>query len=695
MKKEPPDKYRTLKISLKQIIKSDEIRSKLFEVTTRTNKLVIHVYQILRLWILNKYHNNEDIPNITPELVKMIFKAISKDSIAGKKPAGDNFKIYTEFKDLYEKEYKQLGYETKLSSLHLSQIINYQSIDMVTNINNNISLHFIDYVKKYVNQSFKDINTKELEKFKGKLKTERQKELNKELYLVKQDLFENTLESNEKYHKWIKENRHKLLPKDYNKSYHYDVVCTPQKYLKHMIFMNLQLEKLDKKLFQICPLRTNIYPKYCPFDTKSLIEILIESNKNEYYLNLDKYKDVIWSNYFNLGHKIFKQKKYKFDYRILSDGYAVSIQFINNKYVESEKIKKQNMKEGRNITREATKGMTNNEKEKYKKNKEDEKKKQQEQIKKENQEKKDKQKKVKKLKKTEKQELDTENKLDKYIEFPYLDEISEERLNKVKESNKVYNDPGKRVLLNMIDDKGNKLRYTNRQRITETKRLKYQSLIKNHKDRHEISIIENELTDYNSKTCKLDKYKEFIKKKNNINDQLYEKYEENIFRKYKWYGYLNTLKSEARLLENIKKTFGEDCTILYGDWGVTKQMRNFISTPMIGIKRKVKEKFSVYNLDEFRTSCLNYKTEEKCENIYLPDKKNKSRKIHAVLTFQMENNRKGCINRDWNSVKNMKKIVDYWFINKERPLKYRRDYDLQTKQLKVSNPSNCKIISVK
>ena len=56
-------------------------------------------------------------------------------------------------------------------------------------------------------------------------------------------------------------------------------------------------------------------------------------------------------------------------------------------------------------------------------------------------------------------------------------------------------------------------------------------------------------------------------------------------------------------------------------------MRNFISTPMIGLKRKLKERFKVYNFDEFRTSLLHYKTEEKCENLYLPDKKGKKRKI--------------------------------------------------------------------
>jgi hypothetical protein len=46
-------------------------------------------------------------------------------------------------------------------------------------------------------------------------------------------------------------------------------------------------------------------------------------------------------------------------------------------------------------------------------------------------------------------------------------------------------------------------------------------------------------------------------------------------------------------------------------------MRNFISTPNLTLKRKLQETFGVYNIDAFRTSCLSYKTEEPCENLYL------------------------------------------------------------------------------
>ena len=41
----------------------------------------------------------------------------------------------------------------------------------------------------------------------------------------------------------------------------------------------------------------------------------------------------------------------------------------------------------------------------------------------------------------------------------------------------LFIDPGKRSLLTMMDDDGNYFSYTNKQRIKETKRIKYSSLL--------------------------------------------------------------------------------------------------------------------------------------------------------------------------------------------------------------------------
>ena len=76
--------------------------------------------------------------------------------------------------------------------------------------------------------------------------------------------------------------------------------------------------------------------------------------------------------------------------------------------------------------------------------------------------------------------------------------------------------------------------------------------------------------------------------------------------------------------------------------------------------------------DEFRTSCLSYRNEEYVKNLYLPDKNGTIRKLHSVLTLQVESSRIECnngitqsikwtfrcINRDENAVNNMIKIVE-------------------------------------
>ena len=112
------------------------------------------------------------------------------------------------------------------------------------------------------------------------------------------------------------------------------------------------------------------------------------------------------------------------------------------------------------------------------------------------------------------------------------------------------------------------------------------------------------------------------------------------------------------MINKIAKKYNKDHIIIIENWSIGKQLRNFISTPNLNLKRKLQEIFKVYNIDEFRTSCLSYKTEEHCENLYLKfkkDPKQKEQKIHSILTYQMENNRKGCINCDKNGCKISKK----------------------------------------
>jgi hypothetical protein len=708
--KKPPDKLRTIKCSFSSILKTKDknVIDKIFSATCRTHKIITHTYQFLRLWILYKYKKDIDIPIITEDTIKMAFKSLIKDGSGGPKPKGNNLILYEEFTKFYNKRYSKLNNNELLDGSNLSQILNYSATDMITNIENNIKMNFIAYVKRFVNSSFRKINNELLQVASHGTKVNLRKELNKDLYEIKEDFLNNTLLSNQKYHEWINKHKNNILPTEYIDSYEFDVKNNPHKYIKHMIYMCLELEKLEVKSFQFFPLRTNISPKYCPIDTKSIIEILVDKTKikelgknvkQDLLDDIEGNKHILWSQYFNLDNPVFYQKEHSFDYRISTDCLGVSIQLIHNDFIEKSNQQKHNRKYKKQQMKETCKDMTQENKEKYKEELKNQDKLKQEKIRLQNKEIRDKMKaEFKKLSKEDKviakQKIEDAKKLKNinYIQFPYLEELNESQLENLEKNNWVVNDPGKSNLLCMKNKHGKKLKYTNKNHITKTKRLKYQTLIKNYKDRNGITEIENKLSIYNSKSCDYKKFKKYIKNKNIVNEVLFDKYKEDIFRKYKWYGYINRKKSETDLVRKIKKTFGNDTIICYGDWSIGKQMRGVISTPNLGLKRKLSEHFTVYNLDEFRTSMLNCKTEEKNDNLYLPDKKQVVRKLHSVLTYQTEKNRSECINRDENAVNNMIKLVEYYLQHKhekeskdKRPLKFRRDFKFEESSIRVSN----------
>ena len=134
------------------------------------------------------------------------------------------------------------------------------------------------------------------------------------------------------------------------------------------------------------------------------------------------------------------------------------------------------------------------------------------------------------------------------------------------------------------------------------KKLKYQRRLDKHKKGDKITEAEELLNKVNSKSCFYEKIKEYVNVKNKVNKLLVDKYKNEIFRKYKWYIYLNKNKSETELVEEIKQKFGKDVIMIYGDWNIGKAMRNFISVPSLGLKRKLSDYFIIYSIDEFRTS---------------------------------------------------------------------------------------------
>ena len=104
-----------LNVILTKIIKNTNYIAPLFDVCFRTNKIVIQTYQFLRLWILEHYYNNINIPLITIDTIKMVFSVLTLNNKGGNTPKGNNLIMLHNFTDFYNNKYKVLYNDDKIN----------------------------------------------------------------------------------------------------------------------------------------------------------------------------------------------------------------------------------------------------------------------------------------------------------------------------------------------------------------------------------------------------------------------------------------------------------------------------------------------------------------------------------------------------------------------------------------------------
>jgi hypothetical protein len=551
------------------------------------------------------------------------------------------------------------------------------------------NLKFIREINEGFVDSVKDLKIKS--NFKRKKRDEEMKKLRDELFKVKNDIIENVNNSDPKYSDFIKNIRDNILPiYDKNKFTLIEHINEePQKYIKSMIEIVGILEKNNYKLFQFLPLYTTLIQRSVKIDTKTLIEIFIDEDKNKYLSNVCEYQKEIWKDLFKINDSTFRLSKsspYIFEYSIVTNGYTASIIFIH-KDDKNAKTEGQNLfKEKRQINKNLLEDLNEEEKIAFKKKQEEEQKERKTKKAIENNKKqKERRAQFKKLTKEQQNKMKEENKR-KNQDFLYIDELNNNELKEIKKKsfqNQIVTlDPGKKNLIYMQNASGKILRYSNKEHIKKTKRLEYAEKLKELKDNLGITKKENKLSKYSSKTVDFKNFCKYIKKRNTIKKKIQDKYQNIKFRQLKWYSYINNERVRATLINNISKKFGQDIIIFYGDWSIGKQMANFISTPNLSLKRRIAEKFKVYNLDEYNTSKLSNATFKECENLILKDKFGVPRELHSVLTYKKENKGLGCnlensikcqINRDNNSSRNMMYIIKYFIKNKEFPKEFTRN----------------------
>ena len=245
-------------------------------------------------------------------------------------------------------------------------------------------------------------------------------------------------------------------------------------------------------------------------------------------------------------------------------------------------------------------------------------------------------------------------------------------------------DPNKSDLIYSVDDvikERNHYRYTQDQRRKETKVKKYKKIIEELKKEQingkTVSGYESDLSKYTKRTLNIEKYKEYLKEKNKVNNELFDFYQKKIFRKLKLNIYLNTLKSEQKMINKMKENYGkvEDSIICIGDWEQKKQMKYKEPTKGKGLRELLRKGgYEVYLVNEFRTSCKCSICEGVCETFRKRENPRPYRKgiisVHGLISCK---NCKVLWNRDENSSNNIYMIARSAIVGLERPKYLQRE----------------------
>jgi hypothetical protein len=646
--KKPPEFFKSTKTSLKSILKHPNVNGKkINDVVQKAHRIVIHTLQFLKLYTLHEM-NDCTIPVIDKVLIMNVMKVVcgEKHTKRGCPPKKETVVLKEKLTAFYEEHYKPYTQPEELDYEYMSNVLAYLCVDIITMYENNIQMHYVEYVERYVNVVWKKkmLVTKIRKLFTTKKEREsRIRCLEKELRKIKNDLLNvdnsTAYTSPCHYHSWITKQKTQILPvkeKFQKQSIYYDLKCKPMDYFPCMIRMMRCVECDGETVSNVFPLRSAIAPGYIRLDTITLVNLLLrkeQGNKSDYSNkgNTKKHEDAIWNFFFRTEKKVFRKNPYSFHHMISTDGIGVSVLFLREDLVG---------KRLPNVPKCVSKEL-------------------------------------------------------------YIDELDDyERL---RDKKIVGIDPGKDDLIYCVDGAtkdANVFRYSQEQRRKETKMKKYNHIILAMKTKSingkTVTEHETELSHYNRKTLQIGNFKEYIHAKNRMNSELFDFYAKQLFRKLKFGKYINVKRNELKMLRNFKELYGEpdDTIICIGDWEQKKQMKFKEPTLGKGIRTLFrKNNYKVFLVDEFRTSCRCSKCDGGVCEKFMVRKNPRPNKDDIRLVHGLLRCKSGCgsWNRDRNGSSNIYKIAENAINNLERPSYLCRETSKQNTSMSVYNQTVHKV----
>ena len=634
IKEKPPDDFfKGIKISLKSVLKHPDVNlPKITNAVIKCNKIVIQTLMFMKLFLIDHYEKHNKLPIINDEFINSSMKILCNEKASGRPPKQEIKELKEKLSAFYKTDFQPLIQNEDLDYTHMNTILDYLTIDILTMYENNIKFHYVEYVERYVNVVWKKkFIVSKIRKLNitQKEKEQRVSNLCSQLRKIKTDLLnvENkNYKSHSMYHTWINRQKQMITP---NKTTYkknnivYDLMCSPMDYFPCMIKMMKQVEKEEQTISNVFPMRSEVIPKHIRLDTTTLVHLLMtkkQGNKSDYLTKGNlKRKEDKIWEFFFRTERKMFHKKY-YEFHHMIETDGVSCSLLLlRKDLIGKKLPM--MKKG----------------------------------------------------------LSTET---------YIDELTE--YSQLQNKKIVAIDPGKCDLIYCVDDdkkEANKFRYSQDQRRKETKKKKYSKiqleLKKENINGKTIIEWETELSKLNRKSLNIQKFKEYIQKKSEINYVLYKFYETYIFRKLRLQRYRNTKKSEQKMINQFKKIFGneKEVVVCFGDYEQKQHMKFKEATKGKGMRTLFRKAgFQTYLVDEFRTSCMCSNCEIGICKKTMVRKNPKPYRSRNIIVHGLICCKNGCgyWNRDVNGATNIYKIAYNAINNKERPNYLSRRKNLST-----------------
>jgi hypothetical protein len=148
--------YKTFKIPLKTILLNHEIIQPLINnLVFEMNDLVIHTYQFIRLYVLDKYAKNLPLPTIDDIFISYCIKTLGTRDNRGKKCK--DAELLETLEKFYKTEYQPLLNHEKTNLKNTTFLLPYLATQIHTSLSNNIQEHFIQHLLRFINKTINDI----------------------------------------------------------------------------------------------------------------------------------------------------------------------------------------------------------------------------------------------------------------------------------------------------------------------------------------------------------------------------------------------------------------------------------------------------------------------------------------------------------------------------------------------------------